>query len=124
PIMLGKTIRENIFEDSGKTEITDSKLKKMLEFAMQKEDGLDYNVGVNGKNLSGGECQKVAIVRTFTKEAEVVILDEPTNALDKAGIELLGEILAEQKKDRIIIMVTHDEEILKACDVVYKLEKI
>jgi ATP-binding cassette subfamily C protein len=124
PIMLGKTIRENIFEDSGKSEIADEKLKKMLEFAMKKDRGLDYEVGSNGKNLSGGECQKVAIVRTFIKDAEVVILDEPTNALDKGSIELLGEILADQKKNRIIIMVTHDEEILKACDVVYKLEKI
>lgn len=124
PIMLGKTIRENIFEDSGKTEITDSKLKKMLEFAKKKDQGLDYEVGSNGKNLSGGECQKVAIARTFIKDAEVVILDEPTNALDKDSIELLGEILADQKKNRIIIMVTHDDEILKACDVVYKLERI
>ncbi len=62
-------------------------------------------------NLSGGEKQKIALVRGVIKKPKFMILDEPISALDYNSILKLKSILKEEKKDKIILMITHNEEI-------------
>lgn len=60
----------------------------------------------NGAELSGGENQKLALARTFFKNAQIILLDEPTSALDpKAEKELLDEL--KEHKDNILIITSH-----------------
>jgi ATP-binding cassette subfamily B protein len=78
------------------------------EVVAEMEDGLDQQLGrrfVRGKELSGGQWQKVALARAYMKDAPVLILDEPTAALDaKAEYEVFNRFIGlTQQKTSIII---------------------
>lgn len=64
------------------------------------------------KYLSGGEIQRVAIARALFFKPKLLLLDEPTSALDRENIKSIIELLKELSKNRFIIFVTHEEEII------------
>lgn len=68
------------------------------------------------RSLSGGEKQKVSIVRGLLKNASLLILDEPVSALDVASIKILKEELIKKKDKTIIILISHNEEIFDLID--------
>lgn len=74
--------------------------------------------------LSGGQQQRVAIVRALCCEHELIVADEPTGNLDDTTsqeiVRLFQEIAHEQQK--CIVLVTHEQDVAKACDVVYELK--
>jgi putative ABC transport system ATP-binding protein len=76
-------------------------------------------------NLSGGEQQRVAIARSLASGAKIILADEPTGNLDAENMENIMEILSKlaHEKDYCIIVVTHDTEVSKRADVVYKMEE-
>lgn len=63
------------------------------------------------QELSGGQKQKLSLIRSLTKDGDVVILDEPSNYLDKDGIEELKNILMQDK--RTVVLITHNEDLLE-----------
>ena len=67
-------------------------------------------------HCSGGEMQKLALVRTFQKDRILTILDEPTNGLDEETVQRLVQLLIREKGHRIFIIVSHDKRILDICD--------
>lgn len=69
-----------------------------------------------GKGISGGEKQKIGILRALAMDGEVLVLDEPTSALDHEGRDELFDILKEIKKEKIIILVSHDVETCQIAD--------
>lgn len=68
------------------------------------------------KNLSGGQKQRVAIIKAIIKNPSIILLDEPTSALDNQCSLLLLNYLQRIKHDKIIIIVTHDNNLAKMCD--------
>lgn len=74
-----------------------------------KEELLDKKCS----KLSGGEKERIAIMRAFISETNVVLADEPTGALDKDNALLVMESLKEASKTSLVIMVTHNEELAK-----------
>lgn len=74
--------------------------------------------------LSGGEVQKIALVKALAKEAQLVILDEPTSNLDKKRKKKLMNYLLEKKENQCILIVTHDDDILECVDYVINLEGV
>ena len=76
------------------------------------------------KNCSGGEKQRIAIIRALIKNPKIILLDEPTSALDARNSEILFEHLNTIKKDKIIIMVTHNQNIADKCDEIIDLNNI
>lgn len=74
--------------------------------------------------LSGGQQQRVAITRALCCEHDLIVADEPTGNLDEVTsgeiVNLFQEIAHKQKK--CIVLVTHEQEVAKACDVVYELK--
>lgn len=63
------------------------------------------------KNLSGGEKQRVAIIRSILKENKIILADEPTGSLDNENAINIFKILKELSKDHLVIIVTHNKEL-------------
>lgn len=84
---------------------------------------LDYIINDNKENLSGGERQKIALLRSFITIKDLIIYDEPTSYLDsKAKKFFIGKLIEMKDQNRIIIVITHDNELSKYCDDVIDLE--
>ena len=76
---------------------------------------------IDGTDLSTGQWQRVALARTFFRDAPLVILDEPTAALDaKAEHELFGKI-GELFADRSVLLISHRFSTVRAADRIYVL---
>ncbi len=78
--------------------------------------GLRYHVGRQGKRLSGGQRQLVCLCRTFLQGHPVIIVDEPTAALDPKNRAAVNTLLREAAGERTIIAITHDVELAKLAD--------
>jgi len=87
-------------------------------------DGLAARASDNPANYSGGEKKKLSIMRLLFKDPEVMIFDEPTSAMDAGTIERFAEHLHDIKKNKIIIIITHDSFVQEICDEIMTLSKI
>ncbi|QJC31021.1 ATP-binding cassette domain-containing protein [Enterobacteriaceae endosymbiont of Macroplea appendiculata] len=94
-------------------------LKKLLEHNTQ---GLHMLLGENGRLLSGGELRKLAIARILLQNSNLVLLDEPTTNLDKHSCKQILQILFKKFKNKTMIFVTHDINILKKMDYIYYMD--
>ena len=73
--------------------------------------------GRHPQSLSGGEKQRVVIACALAKDPRILILDEPTSGLDGANLASIASILREEAdKGRAVFLITHDLELLDACD--------
>ena len=73
--------------------------------------------------LSGGQRQRVAICRALAMDAEVIVADEPTGALDLSNTESLMDLLERLNKQGItVIIVTHDQYVANRCTMEYVIE--
>ena len=120
PTLLADTLednlclsREGLLEDST-AEL--GRLAKMLgleAYLASLPDGMGTVVNEGAANLSGGEKQKISILRTLLQNPDVIILDEPTSALDERSRGALKEYLYELKDEKIIIVITHDGDFVE-----------
>lgn len=85
-------------------------------------DKLDTVVAEMGKNLSGGQIQRISIARALLKKAPVLILDEATSNVDSISEQIIQKALDEIKKSTLVIMVSHRLSSLKDVDCIYVLE--
>ncbi|QUI21913.1 ABC transporter ATP-binding protein [Vallitalea pronyensis] len=110
------TVIENVLY--GDFEANDEQIMEALsKAAIYEELAFDYAVGAEGMNLSGGQKQRVAIARSLLKEASVIILDEPTAALDGTSEKIILETLKELRdQGKCIIAITHRESTLAIAD--------
>lgn len=97
--------------------IYDTKLDEVINNLDAKEDTI---VSENGTNFSGGQRQKILIARALYKKANLLLLDEATNALDKKNEDFIMESVLSKNITKIII--THDDKTLKLYDKVLLLE--
>ena len=92
------------------TGIKKSQRKKMALEALQSV-GLKDQAKKKPNQLSGGQMQRVAIARALVNNPKIILADEPTGALDSETSIQVMEILKSISKDRLIIMVTHNENL-------------
>ena len=90
--------------------ISDEKIFSALKLCMLGETDIDAPIGEDGENLSGGERNRLLVALAVAKDAEILILDEPTAGLDKIRAEkLIANLIDDtQKKNRTLIVITHD----------------
>ena len=91
------------------------------EFIRQLPDKYDTVVGERGMTLSGGERQRVSLARAFLKDAPVLILDEPTSAVDTATEALMIEAIERLMRGRTVVMIAHRLSTLAGCDAFIQL---
>ncbi|MGZ5077376.1 MAG: ATP-binding cassette domain-containing protein, partial [Methylobacter sp.] len=72
--------------------------------------------GERGYGLSGGQVQRIALARAFLKNADIVLLDEPTANLDAANKALLLDVIDRLFAKKTLIIASHDREVVQRMD--------
>lgn len=118
-VLWNKTIEENIIYPAKKVDKNEEKYRECIRkaglssFLESLAQGDQTVLGDFGSQISGGEKQRIAFARALYSEYEIMLLDEPTAALDSIHAEIVFDtIMEEKKKGKAMIVVTHD--ILKA----------
>lgn len=89
------------------------------------EVGLTQSKDLKYKKYSLGMKQRLGIAAVFMEKPKLILLDEPTNALDEEGIQMLEKLINEMRdNNRIIIIASHEKDFLnKIADIVYLMDK-
>lgn len=129
PSIFPITLRENLLLGTDNCNIeNESRLKEVLSyvgFDKFKKLGLDSLVLENGLNLSGGDKQKIAIGRVLiNRECDLLILDEFTNSLDSNMEKFILYKIRELYQSKIVILITHNNELLEICNKIYTIENM
>src|SRR4051794_9536620 len=111
PVMLPGTVADNLAY--GVPGLGDAAAREALAAA-----GLDPSfLGRTARGLSGGERGRVALARALTRDPEVVLLDEPTAALDADTARHVGETIASlARRDLAVVVATHDRDLAAVAD--------
>ncbi len=94
---------------------------QLSEFLFRNNFDLNNYLPRKISDLSGGERQKLLIARTFFKNKNFIILDEPTSNLDKSNVLFLKNYLKMYKYNRIVIIITHDKVLYEIFDEILEL---
>lgn len=97
--------------------LEDNRLSYQIETPLTTEFEKD------GVSLSGGEAQKVAIARTLYRKQDMIIMDEPSSALDPLAEYRLNQELNEIAKDKTVIFISHRLSTVRDADCIYMMEK-
>lgn len=113
PKLFNRTLYENITYGIEKKPSKESILLLLDDLKLQDirtvfEHKMDLSVGVEGNELSGGQRQIVWLLRAFYRQAPVLVLDEPTAALDPATKVLVMDIIKRINIGKTVIIVSHD----------------
>lgn len=123
PYLMSGKLRD-ILNPFGKN-IADAQINQMIAYFglnMERfEQGLDTEIGENKLDISGGEAQKISLIRLFLEEKPVYILDEPTAAIDMESENFICDKLKNLLQGKTAFIITHREKILEICDDVYRL---
>ncbi|MDP2818990.1 MAG: type I secretion system permease/ATPase [Polaromonas sp.] len=114
------TLRDNIaiaapYADDGAI-LAAAEVGGLIEFANRHPQGFDMIIGERGESLSGGQRQGVAIARAALLEPPVLLLDEPTGAMDFSSEAQFKERLRSYAKHKTMIVVTHRNTLLDLAD--------
>jgi subfamily B ATP-binding cassette protein MsbA len=120
------TIRENIaFGKIGASDeeiVAAAKAAHAHDFILGFPAGYDTPVGEHGMQLSGGQRQRIAIARALIKNAPIILLDEPTAALDSESEQNVQEAFAELRKGRTTLVIAHRLSTIMHADNILVLE--
>jgi len=119
-VLFSASIAENIaYARPGATEneiVEAAKLADAHDFIVRLPDGYQTSVGERGMRLSGGERQRISLARAFLKNAPILILDEPTSAVDLETEAVILGALERLMQGRTTLMIAHRLSTLDFCD--------
>ena len=127
PIIFSGTIKENII--LAKPDATDEEIKEAciqadaLNFIETMTKGFDTRLGQGGITLSGGQIQRIAIARVLIKKPKILLLDEPSSALDAESEYAIMNTLHYLKKHMTIIIVGHHLKAMSRADRIIVMDK-
>ena len=121
-ILRNITLQENNHDED--------KLKRVLEISGLNDlidstpEGFNKMIAENGKNISGGQQQRINIARALYKDAELILLDEPFNELDEvSALSLVKYFNQLSSLGKMVIMITHDSNNLSYCNKIISLDE-
>jgi ATP-binding cassette subfamily B protein len=122
---VAQNVKNDIYDENSDKEKVLSALKSadFTERLSTLENGIDTHLtrefNDEGINLSGGEAQKVAIARVFAKDFPIVIMDEPSSALDPMAEYNLNQSILNNTKDKTVIFISHRLSTTRIADKIY-----
>ena len=120
PMLFSGTLKENLL--MGNPEATDeqvvaaAKIANVDEIASNLPDGYETVLAEGGKQLSGGQRQAICIARAFVGDPQIIIMDEPSSAMDSGSEQQLLKDLQERLIDKTLILITHRGTLLSLVD--------
>ena len=120
PMLFSGTLKENLL--MGNPDATDdevieaAKIANVDEIASNLPDGYETVLAEGGKQLSGGQRQAICIARAFVGDPKIVILDEPSSAMDNGSEQQLLNDLKGLLVDKTLILITHRGTLLSLVD--------
>ncbi len=126
--LLDDSIKKNITFGLKDDEIDEKLLLQSLKIAQLKDlvdtlpDAIDTMVGNKGVKLSGGERQRVGIARAMYNLPKILVFDEATSSLDIENENKILDEIYENKDDKTLIIISHRNNTVKYCDLIYVLE--
>jgi ATP-binding cassette, subfamily B, bacterial len=125
-ILFGGTIRDNIaygrLDATPEKIIEAAKMANAHDFISAMPHGYDSTVGERGLTLSGGQRQRIGIARAVVRNSPILILDEPTAALDTESEKVVMEALERLMKGRIVITIAHRLSTIRDADKIVVLK--
>ncbi len=122
--LISYVLQDEIFIE--KLDLNDNLLFVNPKFDDKELSKLNLQDEINKKNnqLSGGQRQKVSLLQGVLKKCEILLVDEPTSSLDDESTKYVFELLSEISKDKLVILVSHDMDMLNAyCNMIVKLNE-
>ena len=118
-----RTIKE-IYQEYNSNIRLEDVIRKIKEHDLNEEQLIplyqeNWNKNIN--TLSGGEKQIVSILKCLVKEADMIIFDEPTSSLDLENTKKVLNIINVIKKNKTVLVVSHDENIMECADQVINM---
>ena len=125
-VLFRGTVAENIAYGKGSAArdeiVAAAKLANADEFISKMAQGYDTVVGDRGDTLSGGQRQRIGIARAVIRDNPILILDEPTAALDTESEQLVMEALTRLMKGRTVITIAHRLSTIRNADKIVVLK--
>ena len=123
--LVSGTVRDNI--KWGKPEATDEEINAALKTAqaldfVDEKDGLDSKILQGGKNLSGGQIQRLTIARALVRKPEILILDDSSSALDFATDAALRRAIKSDTDNMTVFIVSQRFSTIKNADMIIVLD--
>lgn len=125
--LFDTTIRENI--RMGRLDATDAQIEQAArdanahEFILRQENGYDTPVGEGGGRLSGGQRQRISIARAMLKDAPILLLDEPTAALDTMSESKVMQAIERLMIGRTVVVIAHRLSTIRNADVIHVISE-
>ncbi len=124
PVLLQGSISENIkfFREFEESEVIDAAQSAHLhEDVVRMPAGYETPVGEGGGSLSGGQKQRLAIARALIGSPKLIVLDEPTSAVDGRTEKLIRRTLSELREKVTVVIISHRVETTAQCDILLVL---
>jgi len=127
-VILDQSLKSNIILSAPFKEFNESNYRNAIEKSgltkvINKLKNQDETfLGENGDKISMGEKQRVGIARAIYRDSEIVIMDEMSNFLDEKNKKQIIENIHDHFENKIVIMVSHDMDILNYSDKIYELK--
>ena len=99
-----------------------AKIANAHEFIMRLPKGYDTIPGERGNTLSGGERQRIAIARAVLINAPILLLDEPTSAIDTETEAEIQKAITRVARDKTVIVIAHRLSTIQNADCIYVVE--
>lgn len=126
--LFAATLRDNLTLalQPGET-VSDERLQSVLQQVglayLLSGEGLEAWIGDGGRRLSGGEQRRIGVARILLREAPLMLLDEPTEGLDRQTEAAILEVLLQAAHGKTLLMITHRQAGLSMMDEVYRLQE-
>ena len=125
-MLLSESIRDNLLlanPDASQAQMLEAcRIAGAMDFIEQMPDGIDTIIGKGGDTLSVGQKQRLSIARGIVRDTPVLVLDEPTAALDPKTENALVEALRNTAKGRLVVVIAHRLSTIREADRIIFLE--